>query len=144
MAEMQHFPGVSYVSGHIRCEISFDRISESFQKAQQFLGERVLLDCKPYMPLLSGGLQQRSYTTDGGRQVIFPGPYGRFQYMGVVMVDPETGSPFARPGVKKVVTDRRLTYSRAEATAEWFDTAKSERGAEWIEQTKRIAGGRNG
>ena len=144
MAEIQHFSNVSFVSGHIRCSISFDRISESFIRAQRFLGERVLLDCKARMPLLTGSLQQRSYTTDEGRQVIFPGPYGRFQYMGVVMVDPDTGSPFARPGVKKVVTDRKLTYSRAEATAQWFETAKAEHGADWIAQVKRIAGGRNG
>ncbi|MCM1545247.1 MAG: minor capsid protein, partial [Ruminococcus sp.] len=111
MSEIFHFPGISYVCPNFSVHIALDRYSKRFDDAQQWLGDRVLEDCKPFMPLLTGSLQQRSYVADGGRKVVFPGPYGRFQYMGKVMVDPDTGSPWARKGVKKVVTDRPLTYS---------------------------------
>lgn len=141
MSEMQHFPNLSYVSGNFRCEISLNRFSTKFARAQEWLGDRVLEDCKPYMPLLTGGLQQRSHTENGGRQVIFPGPSGRFQYGGKVMVDEVTGSPWARKGAKKVLTDKPLQYSNPQATDHWFDTAKARHGEYWIAGVKRIAGG---
>jgi hypothetical protein len=63
------------------------------------------------------------------------------EYEGKVMVDPITGSPWARKGAKKVVTDRMLTYSNPQATPHWFDTAKERHGKQWVDETKRIAGG---
>lgn len=141
MADIQHFPDISIVDGHVRVFIHLDRFSDPFIRAQQWLGDRVLEDCKPLMPLLTGGLQQRSHTENNGRRVVFPGPSGRFLYMGKVMVDPDTGSPWARRGVKKVVTNRPLHYSRPGATSHWFDAAKARNGEYWVEGVKRIAGG---
>ena len=141
MSDIQHFPDISIVDGNVRVFIHIDRFSDQFIRAQQWLGDRVLEGCKPLMPLRTGGLQQRSHTENNGRRVVFPGPSGRFLYMGKVMVDPDTGSPFARRGVKKVVTDRPLNYSNPGATSKWFDAAKARNGDYWIEGVKRIAGG---
>lgn len=141
MSDIQHFPDISIVNGHVRVFIHIDRFSDQFIRAQQWLGDRVLEDCKPLMPLRTGGLQQRSHTENNGRRVVFPGPSGRFLYMGKVMVDPDTSSPWARRGVKKVVTNRPLHYSRPGATSHWFDAAKASNGEYWIEGVKRIAGG---
>ena len=141
MSEMQHFPKISYVSANFRIDISLDRFSKQFSEAQQWLGDRVLEDCKSYMPHLNGILQQKSKTLNGGRQVIFETIYARFQYGGKVMVDPDTGSPWARKGAKKVLTDRPLKYSNPQATDHWFDTAKAEHGEYWIAGTKQRAGG---
>lgn len=66
MAEMQHFPKISYGSGNIRAEISLDRFSQQFADAQEWLGNQILQDCKPLMPLLTGSLQQRSHTAREG------------------------------------------------------------------------------
>lgn len=136
-----HFPNVSLVDGKFKADVSFDRFTKQFADAQQWLGDRVLEDCKSHMPLLTGDLQQRSHTEDNGRQVVFPGPYARFQYGGKVMVDPDTGSPWARKGVKKVLTDRPLTYSNPQATDHWFDTAKAQFGGAWVAGVKKRAGG---
>lgn len=141
MSNMQHFPTFSYVSGGVRCELNLDRFSRQFAEAQQFLGDRVLEDSKPFMPFRTGSMQQRSMVVDGGRQVIFGGPYARFLYMGKVMVDEVTGSPWARPGAKKVVTEQDLTFSSPGATAFWFDAAKAANGEYWITKAKQIAGG---
>lgn len=141
MAEMQHFQKISFVNGNVRVSISLDRFAQQFADAQAWLGEQVLQDCKPFMPLLTGSLQQRSHMEREGREVVFPGPYGRFQYGGKVMVDQETGSPWARPGAVKVLTDRPLHYSRPEATDHWFDAAKAQYGELWVSEVKRIAGG---
>lgn len=138
---MFHFPNLSYVGANFRVDLSLDRFSKQFTEAQQWLGDRVLEDCKAYMPHLTGSLQQRSHTESGGKQVIFPGPYARFQYGGKVMIDPDTGSPWARRGVKKVLTERPLTYSNPQATDHWFDTAKAQHGEYWINGVKERAGG---
>ena len=140
-SDILHLEHFSYVSPNFRVEINFEIYNDRFARAQQWLGDRVLEDCKPLMPLLTGSLQQRSYVEDYGKRVVFPGPYGRFQYMGKVMVDPDTGSPWARRGVKKVLTDRPLTYSNPGATAQWFETAKARNGKYWIEGAQKIIGG---
>ena len=141
MREMHHFPKFSYVSANFRVDLNLDRFSEQFQNAQQLLGEMVLHDCKAVMPHLTGDLQQRSRVENGGRRVIFPGPYGRFLYGGKVMIDPVTGSPRARKGVKKVLTDRPLRFSNPAATDHWFDEAKARHCEYWLARVKEIAGG---
>lgn len=141
MSEMQHFPNFSFVGANFRVVLNFNRFSKQFTEAQLWLGDRVLEDCKPFMPYLTGSLQQRSHTENGGKQVIFPGPYGRFQYGGKVMIDPATGSPWARKSAKKVLTDRPLNYSSPQATAEWFETAKEINLEYWLTGVKKRAGG---
>lgn len=84
------------------------------------------------MPLRTGSLQDRSYVEDGGRRVVFPGPYARYLYMDKVMVDPVTGSAWVKEGVKKVVTSKRLTYSNSEAVDHWFDEAKARNLPYWV------------
>lgn len=141
MSDMFHFPKFSYVGANFRLNLSLDRFSRQFTEAQQWLGDRVFEDCKAYMPHHTGGLQQRSHTEAGGKKVVFPGLYGRFQYGGKVMVDPVTGSPWAKKGAKKVLTDRPLKYSNPQATDHWFDTAKAQHGEYWIAGVKKRAGG---
>ena len=141
MSDIQHFPKFSIVASGVRVSVDLRRFEQQFTDAQEWLGNQVLNDCKPFMPHLTGSLQQRSHTDRNGQEVVFPGPYGRFQYGGLVMVDPVTGSPWARPGAKKVITNRPLTYSAPGVTAQWFDTAKERHGDTWIRETKRRAGG---
>lgn len=143
MSEMRHLKDVSYMDGHVRVNLQFAKYGERLKEAQFWLGNQVLADCKPYMPLRTGSQQQRSYTTPDGRQVVFPGPYARFLYMGKVMVDPDTGSPFARKGAVKIVTDRDLQFQAG--TARWFDVARAEHGEAWVRGCEKILmGGSNG
>lgn len=141
MSEMQHFPSVSYVSSGISVNVSFDRLEKNLERTQYWLGNQVLVDCKPVMPFRTGTFIRLSYVTDGGAKVVFPGPTGRFLYGGKVMVDPVTRSPFARPGVKKELTDRPLKYSNTDATDHWFETAKARNLEAWIAGANRIMAG---
>jgi len=127
---------------NVRVEVDLTSYASRFEEAQQWLGERVLQDCLSKVPIKSGSLRQRSTVNDGGHSVEFPGPYARFLYEGKVMVDPETGSPWARKGAKKVSTDRLLNYSDSGATDHWFEATKSEYGQQWMEDLKRKIGGR--
>lgn len=138
MSDMIHFKKWSLVRGHIRVRLDLTSYNERLKTAQWHLGHMVLQDCKAMMPLQTGILQDRSHIEDGGRRVVFPGPSARYLYMGKVMVDPVTRSPWAREGVKKVVTQKRLTYSNQEAVDRWFDEAKARNLPCWISRVERI------
>lgn len=147
----------AYVNGLVRVEVTIDLSAypPRFVRAQQRLGEMVLASSKVFMPLLTGSLQQRSYVDDGGRRVVFPGPYGRYQYGGKVMVDSITGKGPAlirdrngvevgfrfRRGATLVPTERRLTYSQPNAQAEWFQPAKDKDLNAWVTECERIIKG---
>lgn len=146
---------VSYVSGGIHVALDLSRLAQRTKQAQQWLGDRVLEDCKACMPLLTGGLQQRSHTEDDGKKIVFPGPYARYLYGGKVMVDSVTGKgprkiPTGpgeyilrfRKGAKLVATDRPLKYSDPQAVPEWFETAKAKYGDFWLRGVKEIIGGK--
>ena len=63
---------------------------------------------------------------------------------GKVMVDPETNSPWARKGAKKVVTDKNLVYDTSanpDATDHWFIPAKENDLDLWLKDVKKTAGG---
>ncbi len=142
MASNERFEGnVRIASGGLVIELDLSRFEKQFAEAQERLGEAVLQDCKPLMPLATGALQQNSYVGDDGRKVVFNSVYASFQYGGLVMVDPDTNSPWARAGASKVLTDRPLHYSRAEAVDHWFDEAKAQNLDYWLSLVKKIAGG---
>ena len=141
-----HFPGFSIVSGDIKADVSLNRFEKQFQEAQFWLDGQVMNDMVPYMPHRDGIFvnltKMRSAALQGtGKVVAGAPPQGRFLYEGKVMVDPVTGSPWARKGAKKVVTERPLTYNNPKATPHWFDTAKDAHGKSWVKGVKRIAGG---
>lgn len=142
----------AFVNGTVTMKIDLSARHQQFENAQQELGKMVLNSSRKYMPLLTGSLQQRSYITDGGRKVVFPGPYARYQYGGKVMVDSVTGKGPAmihdkngvevglrfRKGATLVPTQRRLTYSQPNAQAEWFQAAKDKHLQEWIAKCNKI------
>ncbi len=145
-SKMFHFKDISIVEGNMRCDISLDRFSKQFREAQFWLDSQVMTDMAPYMARLTGTLinvtRTISISLAGTGRVCAAGPpYGRFQYMGKVMVDPKTNSPWARPGAKKVTTDRPLKYSSPTAVPRWFDEAKTHHGKEWVAGVKQRAGG---
>lgn len=137
---MRHLQDVSFVEGHVRVKLRFGQYAQRFFAAQRWLGNQVLTDNRPNMPLRTGSLQQRSYVTPDGTEVVFPGPYARFLYMGKVMVDPETGSPWARRDAVKVTTDRDLDFQVG--VARWAEVTARQKRAQWAQGCARILSGR--
>lgn len=141
-----HFPGFSLVQGDIKVDVSLNRFEQQYERAQYYLDSQIMTDMVPYMPHRDGNFVnvtrlQSAALAGSGKVVAAAPPMGRFLYEGKVMVDPVTGSPWARKGAKKVVTERPLTYSNPKATPHWFDTAKDAHGIAWVKGVKRIAGG---
>lgn len=136
----------NYSKPNLEMRINLSRFEKQFEDAQFVLDSTVMKDMKPYMPQQTGTFinitsAQSASLAGSGTVVAAAAPMGRFLYEGKVMVDPLTGSPFARPGAKKVVTDRDLKYSNPKATPHWFDTAKENHGESWVNTVKKIAGG---
>ena len=129
--------------------INLSRFEKQFEDAQFAFDSAVMKDMKPYMPQQTGTFinitsAQSASLAGSGTVVAAAAPMGRFLYEGKVMVDPETGSPWARPGAKKIVTDKDLEYDKShnpKVTDHWFDTAKKNHGKSWVKAVKKIAGG---
>ena len=110
-----------------------ERLKAASEKAEHTVAIQVQKATSPYVPFLSGSLDQR--TRVDGSEVIYPGPYARYLYHGKVMVDPETGSAYASKGGTKVVTDKNLVFNKAmhsQAQAYWFEASKAENMDKWL------------
>lgn len=115
----------------------FDELHEAIAtactKAEHAVALQARKDTAPYVPFLTGSLDQR--TRVDGNEIIYPGPYARFLYYGKVMVDPETGSTYAKKGATKVLTDKNLEFNKAghnQAQSYWFEASKAENLKKWI------------
>ena len=105
-SRMFHFQNISIVEADIKVNVNLDRFEKQFQDAQLWLDEQVWTGTKKYIPQRDGILINTTNTQNeslkgSGKVYAGYGPYARFLYMGKVMVDPETGSPWARPKAKK-------------------------------------------
>lgn len=106
-------------------------------KAQHAVAIQVQKDTSPYVPALTGSLDQRTRVDEN--QIIYPGPYARYLYYGKLMVDPTTGSSYAPKGATKVLTDKNLVFNKAmhsQAQDHWFEASKAENMDKWL----RVAG----
>lgn len=134
----------------IEVEVDLSRFEKQYGKAQYALDSMVMVSMKPYMPLTTGVFRNvteamSAAIAGSGTVIAAAPPMGRFLYEGKVMVDPETNSPWARPGAKKIVTDKNLDYDKSrnpKVTDHWFDVAKKNHGILWVKAVKNIAGGK--
>ena len=97
----------------IELDVDLSRVEKQYEKAQYTLDSMVMTSMEPYMPKRTGVFvnvtKAMSAAIAGSGTVIAAAPpFGRFLYEGKVMVDEVTGSPWARPGAKKIVTDKDL------------------------------------
>lgn len=110
-----------------------ERLKAASEKAEHIVAIQVQKDTSPYVPALTGDLDRR--TKVDGSLVIYPGPESRMLYHGKLMVDPETGSAYAKKGGTKVVTDKDLVFNKAmhsQAQAYWFEASKAENMDKWL------------
>lgn len=139
-------------------EIDLTRFEKQFARAQYLLDSMVMDSMIPFMPMQTGTFinltRAKSQSIAGtGKVYAAAPPMGRFLYEGKTMVDPATGSPWARAGAKKVLVSQyggktaakeNLDFSKGahpNAQAHWFDAAKEKDGKKWIAKVKEVGGG---
>ncbi len=133
----------------IELDVDLTRFNKNYGEAQFALDSMIMTSMQPYMPMRTGTFinvtkAMSASIAGSGTVIAATPPFGRFLYEGKVMVDPATNSPWARPGAKKIVTDKDLDYykgSNPKVTDHWFDTAKQKHGKSWVKAVKKIAGG---
>lgn len=143
---MTDFKPFSIQDGNVTVNVNLSRLDEKFQKAQFWLDTEVMNNMVPYIPIRTGTLRnitQMMSRSVAGTGIVYAAapPYGRFQYYGKVMVDEETGSPWAMRGHKKVVTDKPLKWSNPTTVPMWFDVVKNSNSKRWIAGCQKIING---
>ncbi|HHV09975.1 MAG TPA: hypothetical protein GXX75_06835 [Clostridiales bacterium] len=122
-----------------------DRGLQDTGPVQKFIDSEVIRLMSPYIPMRDGMLDKSAAisTVIGSGLVRQEAPHVRFQYYGKVMVDPETGSPFAGKGVKKVLTDKDLMHDKSrhpQAGPFWFERMKADKQEDILEGSRKVAG----
>jgi hypothetical protein len=121
-----------------------DKLKHRANATEKRIAKEVKEDTSPFVPYKTGRLDSK--TTVKGNKIIYPGPYARFLYYGKLMVDPDTGSPWARAGVKKVVTDKNLVFTKTvhgQAQSHWFEASLAVNLKKWLKSAGRgMSGGK--
>lgn len=128
----------------INMEIDLSRFEKQYSKAQYELDSMIMTHMVPYMPRETGTFisvtRAMSAAIAGtGKVVAAAPPMGRFLYEGKPMVGQRSRSAWAQRGEKKEVVPGKLDLSPG--VDHWFDEAKSKYVDEWVEKSKKIAGG---
>lgn len=142
-----HLKGFTLVNADMQICVDMKRLNRNLSRAQFALDTQIMIDMVPFMPkntgtLIAVTLAKSASTAGTGIVCAAAAPYGRFQYYSKVQVDPETNSPWARKGAKKITTDRPLTYSNPNARPEWFQVAKEKNIKKWVQKVKDKIGER--
>ena len=130
--------------------VSFDRLARYMSASQRALDNQILTDMVDYIPMETENLTRQTLAINrenvgSGELVLDATDYARYLYNGKLMIDPETGSAWARPQTIKIMTDQDLEYSRAahgKAGSHWFERAKEERKRTWLKVARQAAGKR--
>lgn len=115
------------------------KLAAASSKAEHVVAIQVKKDTAPFVPASQNKILSENTRVDGG-YIIYPGPYARYLYYGKLMVDPDTGSAWAKKGVTKVTTDKNLVFNQAvnpQAQSHWFEVSKSQNLEKWVRVAKK-------
>lgn len=110
----------------------------SGSEAEHILAIQAAKDTEQFVPMLTGSLKNMTRVVGG--TIIYPGPYARYLYNGKLMVDPATGSSWARRGARKKITDKNLSYTKSfhpMAQDHWFEVSKALNDTKWVKVAGR-------
>ena len=108
----------------VKVEINGAKLKARVDRANEILANEAMKDTDKFVPKLTGTLSGGARVSDG--QIVYPGPYARYLYHGKLMVDPKTGSSYARKGSTKTLTGKSINVAKSNPMAqpEWFEVSK--------------------
>lgn len=113
-------------------------IRAASEKARGITSQQALADCNEYVPDDQDALVNSSniHSDILHGKLVWSTPYARYLYHGVLMVDPKTGSAWAREGQTKVKVspEVRLKFDKRKnpkAGSHWCEHAQADHGEEW-------------
>lgn len=104
--------------------------TDRFTTVQKFIDSECIRLMVPYTPMKNGILMKTAVlgTKIGSGRIFYNSPYARYQYYGKLMVSSANGSPYARQGESKVLTNTDLQYNKSrhpQAQKMWFEAMKT-------------------
>ena len=113
-------------------------IRAASEKALGITSQQALADCNEYVPDDQDALVNSSniHSDILHGKLVWATPYARYLYHGVLMVDPKTGSAWAREGQTKVKVspEVQLKFDKRKnpkAGSHWCERAQADHGEEW-------------
>lgn len=123
----------------LKLKVPKNVLEKRVAKANKWLCEEIIKDTDPFVPARTRALAMN--VQRHGHAIVYASPCARFQYYDKVMIDPATGSTFAPKGVRKVLTERDLQYSKAvhkHAQSHWFEASRAVNEGHWREGVRKI------
>lgn len=116
------------------------KLEKAGPKAAHAVAVQIESDTRWFVPASgnAAGLMNRTEVVDN--MVIYPGPYARFLYYGKLMIDPDTGSAWARENATKIVTGKDLNIKQStnpKAQSHWFEASKSLNKKKWVKVAEK-------
>lgn len=108
------------------------KLQGTAKRAKHAVAVQAEKDTRPFVPAVTLSLANRTRVKDN--LIIYSGPESRMLYNGKLMVDPDTGSAWAKKGATKVVTDRGLVFTQTvhpQAQPHWFEASKAQNLDKW-------------
>lgn len=118
------------------------------KKLENALAWQILKDTNDYVPALTGSLAIRSNVI--GNIIVYPGPYARYLWHGVAMVNsktgkgpryiPEVGYRWPKGAILKP-TNRPLKFNtsvHAKAQSHWMEASIAQNGKKWDEFALKV------
>ena len=117
------------------------KIRAASERAVAVVAQTVLDDINEYVPDDQDGLIDSSaiHSDIEHGELVWATPYVRYLYHGVLMVDPLTGSPWAREGQTKVLASPKVQLKfdkqkNPKAGSHWCERAYADKHDEWQEK----------
>lgn len=128
-------------------------IADRAERAETILAIQIQKDTEQYVPFRTGSLNQRTQVV--GNTIVYPGPYARYLYYGVKMVDSVTGKGpmhyvdrhgnevirFRRGAVLRPTSEplKYTTDFHKEAGPQWFERSKAQNLERWLRVAEKVA-----
>lgn len=109
------------------------RLTQACSAAEHSLAVQIRKDTEPFVPALNLSLNSRTFVQ--GNTIVYPAPYARYLYFGKLMIDPDTGSSWAKAKATKILTDRDLVFTRTvhrQAQSHWFEASRAQNLDKWL------------
>ena len=128
------------------------KLADRSSRAEHIVALQAEKDTEPYVPFLTGSLNTRTRVV--GNTIIYPGPYARYLYYGVKMVNAATGKGPMRftdaqgneiirypKGATLAPTDEPLNYTtdfHKNAGPRWIERSKAQNLDKWLRVAERV------
>ena len=140
----------------VQARLDMDRPSARATRAYVRLHEMAAEAMEPYMPARTGRFREQTHAANraaarSGQIYAGVGPMGEYLYRGKAMVDAATGQgprmiagvgPRFERGARLTAVARDLHYTGVNARPRWFEAAKAQDLAKWVDAVQRILDGK--